>query len=256
MLFPAYPMIFEEVHGLNAGLGGCAFLSIIVGCVLSVPVSLHFNKGYLRAVAANGGIHAPEFRLPMGLLGGIIFALSILWLGWSGYRATTSIWVPIASGVFTGLGATLVFRAFQTYLIDFYKRYAASALGTPCLSFELAGSHGACLAAGLVMRSVFGAILPLFVEPMFRRLGIEWACTLYVPGSPSECVLKHKQASVSDALSGPGTTAVHAVRRCMARAFADRVLLHRYGPLLRQKSKFGSPDEEAPTPLSKDPEKG
>jgi hypothetical protein len=125
-----------------------------------------------------------------------------------------------------------------------------------CVPLGLRGSHGACLAAGLVMRSVFGAILPLFVEPMFRRLGIEWACTLWVCEIRLECGLKRRQSSVSDALFGPGTPAVHAVRRCMARAFADRVLLHRYGPLLRQKSKFGSPDEEAPTPLSKDPEKG
>ena len=129
MLFGAYPIIFQEIHGLNAGQSGCAFISIMVGCILSIPLSLAFASGYMRRVKANNGVHLPEFRLPQGTVGGIIFALSMLWLGWGGYKSSVSIWVPISSGVFTGIGAVLLFRAFQQYIIDLYRRYAASALG-------------------------------------------------------------------------------------------------------------------------------
>lgn len=47
------------------------------------------------------------------------------------------------------------------YLIDSYTIYAASVM-----------------AAAAIMRSLFGAIFPLFVAQMYARLGIHWASSI------------------------------------------------------------------------------
>jgi hypothetical protein len=57
----------------------------------------------------------------------------------------------------------LVFLALMNYLIDAYTIYAASVL-----------------AANSVLRSLFGAVFPLFTRQMYSTLGIHWASS--IPG--------------------------------------------------------------------------
>lgn len=68
---------------------------------------------------------------------------------------------PVASGVFFGLGMTLIFHSIFNYLIDAYTIYAASVL-----------------AANTVLRSLFGAAFPLFTREMYEDLGTQWASTV------------------------------------------------------------------------------
>jgi DHA1 family multidrug resistance protein-like MFS transporter len=62
---------------------------------------------------------------------------------------------------FIGMSFLLIFQAGINYLIDAYTQYSASAV-----------------AATTFMRSIFAAGLPLVAQPLFRNLGINWACTL------------------------------------------------------------------------------
>ncbi len=55
----------------------------------------------------------------------------------------------------------LVFLGCMNYLIDAYTIYAASVL-----------------AANSVLRSIFGAVFPLFTTYMFQNLGIHWASSV------------------------------------------------------------------------------
>lgn len=36
MLFAAFPIVFQQGHGWNAGVGGLAFLGVLVGMLCSV----------------------------------------------------------------------------------------------------------------------------------------------------------------------------------------------------------------------------
>jgi hypothetical protein len=38
--FAAYPIVFQELRGWNSGVGGLAFLGILVGVLLSVVISV------------------------------------------------------------------------------------------------------------------------------------------------------------------------------------------------------------------------
>jgi hypothetical protein len=84
----------------------------------------------------------------------------MFWFAWTNYPSIHWIVCIIATAPF-GAGMVLVFLACMNYLIDAYTIYAASVL-----------------AANSVLRSLFGAVFPLFTVQMYNRLGIHWASTL------------------------------------------------------------------------------
>lgn len=53
-------------------------------------------------------------------------------------------------------------QGFTQYLMDAYGTYCASAI-----------------AATVVLRSIGGAVFPLFIPPMFRALGDQWGVTTF-----------------------------------------------------------------------------
>ncbi|EXJ80912.1 hypothetical protein A1O3_07200 [Capronia epimyces CBS 606.96] len=162
LCFAAFPIVFQEGHGWNAGQGGLAFLGIMVGLFIGIGIIIFDNKRYRRLHEATGGFAPPESRLPPVMLGGVLAIIGLAW-----FAATTSPgvhWiVPILAGVPFGTGFLLIFMACSNYLIDSYVIYAASVM-----------------AANSILRSAFGAIFPLFTTYMYRNLGIHWASA--VPG--------------------------------------------------------------------------
>ncbi|KAG8979318.1 hypothetical protein FRB90_008095, partial [Tulasnella sp. 427] len=102
----------------------------------------------------------PEVRLIPSFYGGPLLVISFLWLGWTSYPSI-SIWAPLMSGVVLGIAVLFIFLSLLNYIIDAYLIFAASAL-----------------AANTVIRSLFGAIFPLFSTQMYERLNPRWASTL------------------------------------------------------------------------------
>lgn len=97
----------------------------------------------------------------------------------------------IAAGVPFGFGMVLVFLGIMNYLIDAYTIFAASVL-----------------AANSVLRSIFGAVFPLFTTYMYNGLGIHWA----------SCI--------------PAFLSV----ACIPFPF----LFYKYGPAIRKRCKFAA----------------
>ncbi|RAK78171.1 MFS transporter [Aspergillus fijiensis CBS 313.89] len=160
--FEAFPIIFEDLHGFNAGQNGLAFLGILVGTIcLAIPGYFYWKSHYqIRYLDRNGNL-PPEAQLPSACVGAVCLAFSLFWFGWTGNFASVHWIVPIlASGLFS-VGGCLIFNSIFTYEAHAYPTYAASVL---------AGND--------FMRSSFGAAFPLFATAMFRNLGVGWACTL------------------------------------------------------------------------------
>lgn len=84
----------------------------------------------------------------------------MFWLGWAS-RPEVHWIVPVLSAIPFGIAYLLVFIALINYIVDAYEVYSASAM-----------------AAASCSRSLFGCILPFATTPMFRSLGIAWACSL------------------------------------------------------------------------------
>lgn len=75
------------VHDLGPGYSSLPFLGVLIGAVLSVPVTLWYQRLYIAEVDALGH-HTPEMRLPMAEVGGILMVISFLFLGWTGYNSS------------------------------------------------------------------------------------------------------------------------------------------------------------------------
>ncbi|RAH85407.1 MFS multidrug transporter [Aspergillus japonicus CBS 114.51] len=160
-LLGAYPVIFQGVYGMSAGVGGLAFVGLILGELLGGVFVLFLQGDYKRKLAANGDVPVPEWRLPAAIVGAVAFAGGMFWLGWTGYNPNIHYLVPMASGVLTGFGIFCIFLQCFNYIVDCYPTLAASTI-----------------AANTILRSAVGCAFPLFSRQLMQNLGVQWAGTL------------------------------------------------------------------------------
>ncbi len=153
MLFAAFPIVFQKERGWNQGIGGLAFLGILVGMVFAIAYTIPDNRHYIKVQQKHGGFappRGPAFRLD----GRIYCAPSWPLLVRLDEFPSIHFLASIAAAVPFGFGMVLVFLSVFNYLIDSYTIFAASVL-----------------AANTVLRSCFGAAFPLFTSYMYANLG-------------------------------------------------------------------------------------
>ncbi|KAJ5385448.1 Major facilitator superfamily domain general substrate transporter [Penicillium concentricum] len=160
MMFAAFPIVYQQSRGWNQGVGGLAFLGIMIGMLIAVAYSVWDNKRYIDVSNKHKGFAPPEARLPPCLLASVAIPVGLFWFAWTNYPSIHFM-VSIAAGVPFGFGMVLVFLSIMNYLIDSYTIFAASVL-----------------AANSVIRSLFGAAFPLFTTYMYNDLGIHWASSI------------------------------------------------------------------------------
>ncbi|KAK2751167.1 MFS siderochrome iron transporter 1 [Myotisia sp. PD_48] len=160
MMFAAFPIIFQQTRGWNQGVGGLAFLGILVGMVFGSAYHVFDNKRYIRVSQKYNGFAPPEARLPVSIVGGIAIPVSLFWFAWTSGPEVHWI-VPIIASAPFGFGMVLIFLGLMSYLVDAYTIYAASVL-----------------AANSVLRCLFGAAFPMFTRYMYQDLGIHWASSI------------------------------------------------------------------------------
>ncbi|RHZ44406.1 MFS transporter [Aspergillus thermomutatus] len=160
MMFGAFPIVYAGQRGWNQGVSGLAFLGIMIGMICAVAYSIFDNKRYIRAQEAHNGFAPPEARLPPCLVASVAIPIGLFWFAWTNYPSIHYL-ASISAGVPFGFGMVLVFLSLMNYMIDAYTIFAASVL-----------------AASAVLRSIFGAAFPLFVQYMYSSLGIHWASSI------------------------------------------------------------------------------
>merc|ERR1711939_782595 len=142
------------MRGWNSGVGELPLIGTAIGAAIGGSIIFAVSaRDRKRAEAGLKGV--PEDRLPVAMLGGILFPITMFWFAWSGQYNSIHWIVPTIAGVFLGSSILLIFVAYLNYLTDSYLMYAASAL-----------------AANTVARSACGAAAPLFTEYMFQSLGV------------------------------------------------------------------------------------
>ncbi|PWZ03026.1 putative mfs-multidrug-resistance transporter [Testicularia cyperi] len=159
-LFTAFPITFQQNRGWSPGIGGLAFLGVMVGMLLAVSYIIFYeNPRYIKIAKKHGGIAPPEARLAPAMVG----AVSIV-VGLGIFAATDDPSLPwiasIIAGAPFGFGLVLVFLSVMMYLSSSYLLFTASVL-----------------AANSVIRSLFGFAFPLFTPEMYSiggKNGIHW----------------------------------------------------------------------------------
>lgn len=120
LYFEAYPIIFQgpnSVYKFSPGIAGLMFLPICVGAFVAGAIFMCWDYFLARAQARNAKwSQKEEFRrLPLAFAGGPLYAISIIWLGWSSREGVFWL-VPVLSGVAFGAGFILIYMAMLNYL--------------------------------------------------------------------------------------------------------------------------------------------
>ncbi|PLB46347.1 MFS general substrate transporter [Aspergillus steynii IBT 23096] len=160
LLFAAYPIVYQQGRGWSEGIGSLPFVGILVGILFAVVATFPMYFRYKKKVLAIQGRVPPEARLPDSFIAALALPAGLFWFAWTN-SPSVHYMASIAAGVPFGYGMVMVFLPVLNYLIDAYTIYAASVL-----------------AANAALRSIFGAVFPLFTTYMYRDLGIHWASSI------------------------------------------------------------------------------
>lgn len=159
MLFSVYPIVFQQKRGWNSGVGELPLIGIALGAMMGSSVILYTS---LRSVKIEGRYKSvPEDRLPLAMVGGVLFPVTMFWFAWTAEYNSIHWIVPTIAGTFLSASFLLIFVSFLNYLTDTYLMAAASAM-----------------AANAICRSLCGSAAPLFTRYMFDNLGVGGAGSL------------------------------------------------------------------------------
>ncbi|OAL54671.1 MFS general substrate transporter [Pyrenochaeta sp. DS3sAY3a] len=161
LLFTTLTPVFIQAYGWSPEMTGLAYLGIGVGNFMGITfVAKTSDATIIKLTKRNKGVYEPEMRLPLCVFFGFLIPISLFWHGWCAHYKVHWI-VTIISLTPFGLGLMGIFAPLQTYMIDSFPQYAASAIaGMTC------------------MRSLFGALLPLAGPSMYKTLGLGWGDSL------------------------------------------------------------------------------
>ncbi|KAM0306621.1 hypothetical protein ACHAPM_001192 [Fusarium culmorum] len=161
LLFTSMPTLFVKEYHFSSGSVGLAYLGLGMGSLIGLIISGATSDPLVNYLTKkNGGERKPEYRLPLMAAACLMVPAGLFIFGWTAEKRTHWI-VPIIGTSFLGLGMIIVFMCISVYLVDAYIEYAASAI-----------------AASTVLRSLFGALLPLAGGSMYKSLGYGWGTSV------------------------------------------------------------------------------
>ncbi|KZP25450.1 MFS polyamine transporter [Athelia psychrophila] len=153
--------IYLHNYHESVGISGLHYIALGIGFWGASQVNARaLDKIYVYLRNRNGGVGIPEYRLPPMIPGTLFLPIGLLLFGWG---ATYHLpWIVLDIGlVFIGAGIILPFQCCQSYLIDTFGMWSASALAVV-----------SCL------RSLAGFGFPLFAPAMYKALGYGKADTI------------------------------------------------------------------------------
>ena len=161
LMLATFPSLWEDQYGESVGIGGLNYISLGLGFFAGTQTCAPLNDAiYRKLKAKNGGVGKPEFRAPLMVPGALLVPIGLFIYGWSAQYHV--FWLVPNIGAFLFAAGTIIgFQCVQTYIVDSYQRYAASAVG-----------------AATFLRSLAGFGFPLFARAMFDALGLGWGNSL------------------------------------------------------------------------------
>ncbi|KAF3912077.1 hypothetical protein ABW21_db0202895 [Orbilia brochopaga] len=154
LLFTTFYLVFQGQYGFSTGSVGLAYLGIGIGSFAGLIIFGGLNDKVYIKLRDKHGVDKPEFRLPMLTWSCWLIPAGLFIYGWTAEKHVHWI-APILGTALVGLGLLASFMPIQTYLVDAFSFYAASAIG-----------------ANTILRSTVGALLPLAGVPMYEKLGL------------------------------------------------------------------------------------
>lgn len=162
LCFIAYPVVFSEHRGWGPTASGACYLGIGVGIVLAVLV-----EPWIRRLINSQPTDPKTRKIPpeavaiVMVIGSLLSPVGQFGFAWTCLPQKIHWIVPLLFGIPFGAGNTLSFIYSNSYLARVYGIYTASAM-----------------ASNAVMRSIFGATLPLAGASMYAAMSPQAAGSL------------------------------------------------------------------------------
>ncbi|KAF2437533.1 MFS general substrate transporter [Karstenula rhodostoma CBS 690.94] len=177
LLFTTFPIVFQYQYGFRTGTIGLTYLGMGAGSLIGlVWGGVWSDRLYKKKAKEGAGAWKAEYRLLPLVPGCLFIPVGLFWYGWSAQAKVHWI-VPIVGTMFMGVGVNMVMvrhpsalletmlikrqMCIITYIIDSYPLYEASASG-----------------ALTAVRSLIGALVPLFGRSMYQALNLGWGNSL------------------------------------------------------------------------------
>lgn len=160
ILLTTFNTVFEQQYGFSLEQVGLSYLAlgigggigiILTGCLSDLTVT--------RSSRNNQGVR-PEIRLVPATIYAIVMPAGLFMYGWTAERETHWFSTAVGAAIFSFgcLGSQV---AVRSYIVDTYLSSSSSAL-----------------AANLILRSIFTALLPLAGRSLYGSLGLGWGNSL------------------------------------------------------------------------------
>ncbi|KAL8722560.1 MAG: hypothetical protein Q9225_000955 [Loekoesia sp. 1 TL-2023] len=161
LVLSTFPVLWTDHYNESLGIAGLNYISMGFGFTFGAQFFAPLNDRIYRALKRrNGGTGKPEFRVPNMVPGSLLVPTGLFIYAWTAQYHTHWIGPNIGVAIFA-IGGVTCFQCTQTYLVDTYTRFAASAV-----------------AAATVLRSLAGFGFPLFAPYMYDRLEYGWGNSL------------------------------------------------------------------------------
>ncbi|EAW08799.1 putative MFS multidrug transporter [Aspergillus clavatus NRRL 1] len=161
LVLSTFSALWTTVYHESTGIGGLNYISLGLGFWLGSQICAPLNdRIYRHFKAGNDNVGKPEFRVPLLFVAALLTPAGLFIYGWT--AQARSHWIaPNIGACLFGAGNIIAFQCIQTYLVDTYTRFAASAL-----------------AAVAFLRCLCGFGFPLFAPYMYNALHYGWGNSL------------------------------------------------------------------------------
>ncbi|KIV96502.1 hypothetical protein, variant 1 [Exophiala mesophila] len=161
LVLATFPRVWAEIYDQSTGMGGLNYLSLGIGFFMGSQIAAPLNdRIYIALKKRNGGVGRPEFRCPLMVPGALLVPIGLFIYGWTARPGVHWIFPNIGAALLSA-GTIMGFQCAQTYIVDAYQRFAASAI-----------------AAAVVLRSLAGFGFPLFAPYLYAALNLDWGNSL------------------------------------------------------------------------------
>lgn len=163
LMLATYPLLWRSPDHYNQDIdmGSLNYISLGIGFFLGSQICSRINDYiYKRLKQRNNGIGEPEFRSPLLILSSLLIPSALFTYGWTAQSNTHWIGPNFGAGMLAA-GIIIGFQCSQSYTVDAYSRYAASAI-----------------ASVTILRSLTAFGFPLFAPYMYDKLDYGWGASL------------------------------------------------------------------------------
>jgi len=119
-VFQAFPIIFIIRHHFTIAQTGLTFIGIGIGTSIGSVINWYTSRKYAQLIVKWRGFPPAEERLTGAMIGAPMLVVGIFWLGWTGQYESVPWYVAGLSTIAVGVGISLIFMSFLSYLVDTY----------------------------------------------------------------------------------------------------------------------------------------